>query len=80
MMAPLVALHVTEVNVAVKLWRLVLFYCVEPHCAGWWIYRPEVPANPRVRMLRMDRERWPAHRAATTTSAPRPPMAGDGGD
>jgi hypothetical protein len=59
-MAPLIALHVTEINVAIKLSRLVLFYCIDPHCAGWWIYRPERPENPKVRMT------WFGQRRKTT--------------
>ena len=38
-MTPLLALHVTEVGIAVKIWRLVIFYCIEPHCAGWRIFQ-----------------------------------------
>jgi hypothetical protein len=74
MMPPLVALHVTEASVTIKLWRLVVFYCISPHCAGWWIYRPELPANPRVRMLRMDRARWPAAADPAHSPAGRPTM------
>jgi single-strand DNA-binding protein len=52
-------LHLTEVSVAVKVHRLVTFYCIEPHCAGWWIYGPDLAVLPETHMKRWDNVRWP---------------------
>lgn len=55
-MGPIFAVHITEVNIAVKIGRFVGFYCIEPHVIGWWWYRPDVPTAPRVRSHWFDKK------------------------
>jgi hypothetical protein len=58
--AYLIARHVridtTEVTIAARVYRFITFYCIDPHCAGWSWWRPDLPQNTMRRTIMLDRK------------------------